>query len=842
MRKQHKQQILEMLKVFSETHDEIKKNLDEKSNKQAIELLILCQETAMEVGTVIESFEGEGFITIRFLEEYCETIFHVHQELETEEESSSNRIYKKLNKSILKVENSIKNDVTIRKEAVFLPYKASMWDSLESIWQAAKEDPECDAYVIPIPYYEKNADGSLKNMHYEGDLYPSDVPITSYKDYDFAVHQPDMIFIHNPYDHTNYVTTVDPFFYSDKLKKFTDCLVYVPYYATAGGMSEGQGLCPAYLHADYIVIQSEKYRSFFDERIPDKKFLAFGSPKFDSVLKKCQNPPEAPVEWKDKIEGRKVYFYNTSIGGMLENTENFLRKMEYVFQIFKGREDTCLIWRPHPLLESTFDSMRSQYKPFYEALKRSFLEDEIGIYDTTPDLEKTIALSDVYVGDSASSVVSLFGVAGKPLFIINNSLYEKPQEDDWKASVYMFPRGDGQNRYCILPGNKLYYAPKNDFHFTFFCELSEYAGNQYYSGVVEFQGYIYITPANAEHILVIDENKKIRKIDLLHESEYPGAFQGFWFWKEKIFLLPNQYSSLVIFNVMTEEVTYIKGVRDFNFGIVAEERVSAAKWIWRNKLYFLNTEGTKILIIDIDSFHCEIKDVPFGRMIIGETVKKIDFETVWLIPYSGTILINWNPVTEEYNEYDIAVDDLFSIHRKTKQKCDLKIIGTIAFFEDKLFVSPEWGNKFIELNTKTGEVNEWKAPVPIVFGDKSVYFTNWGIGYFTKDIKQTYRYVYTPERKTYDINLETKEISEVDVVFDKKEVYEHASGFTKWSQWIQYICMEDVFNSLEDFVNNKIQGAQFDKEKQIQAYANINASVNGDCGEKVYRFMSGRRL
>lgn len=75
-----------------------------------------------------------------------------------------------------------------------------------------------------------------------------------------------------------------------------------------GGMADGQSLCPAYLNADYIVIQSQKYRKFFDSRIPDDKFLALGSPKFDSVIHKCQNPPELPPEWKDKMTGKKNIF------------------------------------------------------------------------------------------------------------------------------------------------------------------------------------------------------------------------------------------------------------------------------------------------------------------------------------------------------------------------------------------------------------------------------------------------------------------------------------------------------------------------------------------------------
>lgn len=37
-----------------------------------------------------------------------------------------------------------------KKEMVFLPYKVSMWDSLESVWRAAYEDKDnCLAYVVP---------------------------------------------------------------------------------------------------------------------------------------------------------------------------------------------------------------------------------------------------------------------------------------------------------------------------------------------------------------------------------------------------------------------------------------------------------------------------------------------------------------------------------------------------------------------------------------------------------------------------------------------------------------------------------------------------------------------
>ena len=82
--------------------------------------------------------------------------------------------------------------------------------------------------------------------HYEGKEFPSYVPITSYSDYDLEKRRPDVIYIHNPYDDRNFVTSVDSAYYSSELKKYTDLLVYIPYYSTAGGMSEAQASCPAY--------------------------------------------------------------------------------------------------------------------------------------------------------------------------------------------------------------------------------------------------------------------------------------------------------------------------------------------------------------------------------------------------------------------------------------------------------------------------------------------------------------------------------------------------------------------------------------------------------------------
>jgi hypothetical protein len=111
----------------------------------------------------------------------------------------------------------------------FLPYKSSMWDSLESVYLAAKDDPSCEAYVMPIPYYDRNPDGSLGKMHYEAGQFPADIPVVDYRQVDLQAVCPDIIYIHNPYDYANYVTTIAPEYYAEQLKKLCKLLVYIPY-------------------------------------------------------------------------------------------------------------------------------------------------------------------------------------------------------------------------------------------------------------------------------------------------------------------------------------------------------------------------------------------------------------------------------------------------------------------------------------------------------------------------------------------------------------------------------------------------------------------------------------
>lgn len=450
MRKKQKEQVENFIKLLRQAHGEIQRKIGRGELTTVSELLEECQQGAIALGNLIESTEGEGAPTIPVLEEYCEQVYQVYGKITDGQSGNRDKLRKvrelcgALQESLALIEKSVCNDIRVRKTVVFLPYKASMWDSLESVWKAADEDPECDAYVIPIPYYDKNPDGSFREEHYEGNDYPDDVPVVRYDAFDFEEIRPDMIFIHNPYDECNFVTSVHPFFYSVNLKKFTDMLVYIPYFILDEVDPENKEaiegiehfcLVPGVFHADKVIVQSENMRRIYIEVLTkeagensrnlwEEKILGLGSPKFDKIDGGSKEKTEMPEEWRKLIHKpdgsrKKIILYNTSVAAMLKHSEKMLEKMGDVFQIFEeNREEVTLWWRPHPLIKATIESMRPQLWRAYGKIVEKYRQEGWGIYDDSPDLSRALKLSDAYYGD-ASSLVQLCQSMGKPVMLQN---------------------------------------------------------------------------------------------------------------------------------------------------------------------------------------------------------------------------------------------------------------------------------------------------------------------------------------------------------------------------------------------------------------------------------------
>ena len=144
----------------------------------------------------------------------------------------------------------------------------------------------------------------------------------------------------------------------------------------------------------------------------------------DKLLNTKIEDLDIPKEWEEIItkpdgKRKKIILYNTGLSAMLKENTRMLEKIKDVFRIFEeNKDEVALLWRPHPLLEATLTSMRTELEEEYQEIKKGFFENRIGIYDDSPDLDRAIVLSDAYYGDE-SSVVWLYQKTGKPIMIQN---------------------------------------------------------------------------------------------------------------------------------------------------------------------------------------------------------------------------------------------------------------------------------------------------------------------------------------------------------------------------------------------------------------------------------------
>lgn len=434
-----KKRLIKFLELLIKTCDDVRncyyRNIS-GGNNDTINLLTKCQEMAIEVGTSIDKSEGEGTETVKLLEEYCELLYETGKNINDSSfkiEKACKMLEKKLDKALVTIRYEIKS----RKEVLFLPYKASMWDSLESVWNAAERDNTCDAYVVPIPYYNLNSDGTQGKVHYEIEEYPGNVSTISFKEYDITDRCPDIIYIHNPYDSCNKITSVFPEYYASELKKHTDLLIYIPYFICINEMVPKHFVVlPGTIFADKVILQSESVRDAYIKEYKkqmisqgfehlcinlENKFLALGSPKIDKVLSTTREIITIPEEWKNilnknNIEDKKVVLYNTTLQSLMDSPEKYLDKIEKSLEIFKKSQKVILLWRPHPLMEESIERMYPYLKNRYFEIITKFRNEGWGIYDVTADVNRAIALSDAYYGD-LSSVVELYKATGKPIMI-----------------------------------------------------------------------------------------------------------------------------------------------------------------------------------------------------------------------------------------------------------------------------------------------------------------------------------------------------------------------------------------------------------------------------------------
>lgn len=428
MRRLQKKRFLEQLDMLCEACNVLK---EQPSGSGYVNLCADMQEFVSAILDFLEHIAGEGTETAGLLCEFYKMLFKASQG-----EATASQLLSQVGRISARAGRELKPD---KIEVAFFCYKASMSDCLESVYFAAKEDSACHPYFIPIPYYDRNPDGSLGQMHYEAaGCYSDKYELTDWQNYDVEARRPDIVYIMAPFDEYNFVTSVHPDFYARRLRKYTDLLIYIPYIVHSEVVDASVGGFPGVLYAHRVIVQSENVRKQYissilsrapgltPERV-EEKIVALGSPKTDKVLRSKKTDYSIPQEWINRLKPdaseKLVLLYNLSIETALnhsggEKGDRYLNKLRSVFRFFENRRDVVLWWRPHPLLDQTFRSMRPRLYQEYRSIVDDYMAQRQGIYDDSADMNRAIAYADACYGDE-SSLNLLLQFAGKPILIQN---------------------------------------------------------------------------------------------------------------------------------------------------------------------------------------------------------------------------------------------------------------------------------------------------------------------------------------------------------------------------------------------------------------------------------------
>lgn len=641
--------------------------------------------------------------------------------------------YKIISLGIDIIIKQVKVDREIKKEILFLPYKVSMWDSLESIWQAANNDKEyCQAFVVPIPYGDRNPDGTASQWHCEKNKFPDYVPTVDFNDYDIAKRRPDIIYIHNPYDEYNSATSVDSRYYSYELKKYTNMLIYVPYFVVGSAWPEIHRNLSCYKSVDKIIIQHEDIKVIGDnisenkkktlyDIWPKEKIAALGSPKFDYVMK-CQKNKEIPLKWTKTIDGRKVFFYNTSLTGILTSEEFAITKMVSIFNYFKEHREFCLIWRPHPLMENTLKAVSVDLYEKYVLLKKKFIINKLGIFDNTPDIGKSIAVADAYIGEGSSSIVHLFGVTGKPIFTTNIFVIKIPSYAEASAMAFNSMYINKNNIYFVASCYNM--LCKYDLNKMEISCLKQFKRSPFADGLLINNGEKLIFPQINQNE-VLEYSIKKRKIDRLFTVDSPmnyGNFCNVVNYKESMFFIPYRYPAIIQYNRNTKKTIYFKEcmteILQYNNSGKKSE-IFIGHTVRDNKLLLPLVQANKVLEFNMDNGEYIIHTLSEAYGGHRDIIQ--DGDCYWLIPWEIGPIIKWNYIThysQIYNEYpkNFLCGMLWNQNMQLPFMKAIKINNTIWLF-------PWCANMILCVDCITGKIYKPDLQLPYKEGGrKSIFY------------------------------------------------------------------------------------------------------------------------
>ena len=716
MRKFHQNKLLELTQTLYEATNELDRLIPVGDFDTVLQLLVDCQGFAVQMGEYIEAIDREGAQIVSLIEGYHDELYKVSVEIV--DRTKKTNYVKRLRKMISDIEKSIKTELKQNKtEVVFFPYKASMWDSLESVWSAAMNDPQCDVFVVPIPYFEKGDSTSTGKMYCEHDLYPDYVPVVAWEDYNIVMHHPDVIYIHYPYDDMAQNSSVHSRFFTKNMREHCDLIVYIPYYVLMNSdIPEYNRYLPGIVNADYVFVQSEEMRQAYislfnkysitlgdnqDLKNPERKFVAMGSPKFDKVLSSKKEDFELPDCWKrlifsENCTAKKVILFNTHMFTWINGGAQYFRKVQELFSVFIKRDDVIVWWRPHPNTELNFRTMRPSLLDEYYCTVEEYKNGGYGIYDDTPDLHRALAWSDAYYGDE-SSLVAMYQLINKPAMI--QRVYYQVRflyADDYEI-VFAFNKTQGNTVFSYnLSTSDISVLTNDDLLAPF-----------RYSKCLKYSECYYFSPYYSDSIISYNKNTNTvntyglpeKKMKSLENQEV--RLSDVLFNDSSIYYTPSNYPGIVRQSIFSGKLDvlddFIEKIESLGLNKTQQSMSFGDAVMMKDKIVFPVKEINVIVVFDLPTETSKIVQLNSVAEKNGCIASCCDNNRLWTLSTDQCAMFRWDIESEQC--------DVLTLFSEKPYSGDVtNMFSDIFFFEGYVYMIARDSSNSYKVNIESDEV------------------------------------------------------------------------------------------------------------------------------------------
>ena len=412
------------------------------SYEDIITYLSELQNNIVSFGTLTESIKGEDCNTVKLLEQYLEVIYKVAKYVqkfdegisyEASAESKYAECDEEVKDTFASISDAIDSEIVNRRSVLFLPVKAKHFSSMRMAYEMETATPDTDVYVMPLPYYYKEYDGSFKDeMHIDTEEFiKANIPVTDYSRFDLSLLCPEKIYINSAYDEYNMAVSVDTRFYARNVKKYTEKLIYIPYFklmefdrANYPCWYNMQYYCtvPGVVMADKVYVQSENTRKMYiaklNEWAGNEQYTEIWEQKIDVYNESCEEHSED--ELRDEGSEKTIVWF-VSAGSLAEFGDRYIEKAYRnldVFALSKDKLKVLLISEPFldEMIKTYSDELYKKWTGFIDEFNRS------GIGEVVSQVEEksveALLKANAYYGDP-SSICKDFILMKKPVMLQN---------------------------------------------------------------------------------------------------------------------------------------------------------------------------------------------------------------------------------------------------------------------------------------------------------------------------------------------------------------------------------------------------------------------------------------